>query len=124
MCSLVLLFAVIAVGRNMADNRGQETGITPGTTTTPQETTPEELLEQQTTSASTETEGQKTSEEETTSAAPVTIEEATRVLRCGKVRPLYPRDQRDAYVIFALKNRYTIDKLNDLLFESGEKVFE
>jgi len=69
LCSLVLLFAVIAVGRNMADNRGQETGITPGTTTTPQETTPEELLEQQTTSASTETEGQKTSEEETTSAA-------------------------------------------------------
>ena len=55
---------------------------------------------------------------------PLTIEEATRVLRCGKVRPLYPRDQRDAYVIFALKNRYTIDKLNDLLFESGEKVFE
>ena len=72
LCSLVLLFAVIAVGRNMADNRGQETGITPGTTTTPQETTPEELPEQQTTSASTETEGQKTSEEETTSAAPET----------------------------------------------------
>lgn len=55
---------------------------------------------------------------------PLTIEEATRVLRCGKVRPLYPRDRRDAYVIYALKNRYTIDKLNDLLFESGEKVFE
>lgn len=55
---------------------------------------------------------------------PLTIEETTKVLRCGKVRPLYPRDQRDAYVIFALKNRYTIDKLNDLLFESGEKVFE
>lgn len=55
---------------------------------------------------------------------PLTIEEATRVLRCGKVRPLYPRDRRDAYVMYALKNRYTIDKLNDLLFESGEKVFE
>ena len=55
---------------------------------------------------------------------PLTIEEATKVLRCGKVRPLYPRDRRDAYVMYALKNRYTIDKLNDLLFESGEKVFE
>ena len=55
---------------------------------------------------------------------PLTIEEATRVLRCGKVRPLYPRDRRDAYVMYALKNRYTIDKLNDLLFESGEKIFE
>jgi len=55
---------------------------------------------------------------------PLTIEEATRVLRCGRVRPLYPRDRRDAYVMYALKNRYTIDKLNDLLFESGEKIFE
>ncbi len=55
---------------------------------------------------------------------PLTIEEAEKVLRCGKVRPLYPRDQRDAYIMFALKNRYTIDKLNDLLFESGEAVFE
>lgn len=55
---------------------------------------------------------------------PLTIEEAEKVLRCGKVRPLYPRDQRDAYIMFALKNRYTIDKLNDLLFESGETVFE
>jgi len=55
---------------------------------------------------------------------PLTIEEATKVLRCGKVRPLYPRDQRDAYIIYALKNRYTIDKLNDLLFENSEKGFE
>lgn len=55
---------------------------------------------------------------------PLTIEETTKVLRCGKVRPLYPRDKRDAYVIFALKNKYTIDKLNDLLFECGEAEFE
>lgn len=66
LCSLVLLFAVIAVGRNMADNRGQETDTTPGTTTTSQETTPEELPEQQTTSANTETDGQGTLKEETT----------------------------------------------------------
>jgi len=55
---------------------------------------------------------------------PLTLEEATKVLRCGKVRPLYPRDRRDAYIMYALKNRYTIDKLNDLLFENGEMVFE
>ena len=33
---------------------------------------------------------------------PLTIEEAQEVLRYGKVRTLYPRDQRDAYVLFAL----------------------
>lgn len=55
---------------------------------------------------------------------PLTIEDTTKVLRCGKVSPLYPREKRDAYVMFALKNRYTIDKLNDLLFENGEKIFE
>ena len=52
------------------------------------------------------------------------IEEAQEVLRYGKVRTLYPRDQRDAYVLFALKNGYDVDQLNDLLFEHNEKIFE
>ena len=55
---------------------------------------------------------------------PLTIEETQEVLRYGKVRTLYPRDQRDAYVLFALKNGYDIDQLNDLLFEHNEKIFE
>ena len=55
---------------------------------------------------------------------PLTIEEAQEVLRYGKVRTLYPRDQRDAYVLFALKNGYDVDQLNDLLFEHNEKIFE
>lgn len=55
---------------------------------------------------------------------PLTIEEAQEVLRYGAVRTLYPRDQRDAIVLFALKNGYDMAQLNDLLFEHGEKIFE
>lgn len=55
---------------------------------------------------------------------PLTIEETQKVLRCGNVRPLYPRDERDAYVLFALKNGYDMDQLNDMLFEHGKKIFE
>jgi len=55
---------------------------------------------------------------------PLTIDEAQEVLRRGKVRTLYPRDQRDAYVLFALKKGYDVDQLNDLLFEQGKKIFE
>jgi len=55
---------------------------------------------------------------------PLTIEESQEVLRRGKVRTLYPRDQRDAYVLFALKSGYNVDQLNDLLFEHGENIFE
>ncbi len=55
---------------------------------------------------------------------PLTIEKAEKVLRCGKVRPLYPRDERDAYIIFSLNKGYTIDAVNDLLFTNGKKIFE
>ena len=55
---------------------------------------------------------------------PLTIEETQEVLRYGKVRTLYPRDERDAYVLFALKNSYDMAQLNDLLFAHGLKVFE
>ena len=55
---------------------------------------------------------------------PLTIEEAQEVLRYGKVRTLYPRDERDAYILFALKNGYDVAQLNDLLFTNGLKVFE
>ena len=55
---------------------------------------------------------------------PLTIEETQEVLRYGKVRTLYPRDERDAYVLFAIKNGYDMAQLNDLLFVHGLKVFE
>lgn len=55
---------------------------------------------------------------------PLTIEETQKVLRCGKVRPLYPRDERDAYILFALNKGYTLDELNDLLYEHQLETFE
>lgn len=55
---------------------------------------------------------------------PLTVEEAQKVLRCGKVRPLYPRDERDAYILFALNKGYTMDELNDLLYEHKLETFE
>lgn len=55
---------------------------------------------------------------------PLTIEETQQVLRYGKVRPLYPRDKRDAYIMFAIKKGLNIDALNDLLFDNDEKILE
>ncbi len=55
---------------------------------------------------------------------PLTIEEAQKVLRCGKVRQLYPRDERDAYILFALKNGYDIGEVNDLLYSHNLETFE
>lgn len=55
---------------------------------------------------------------------PLTIEEAQEVLCYGKVRTLYPRDERDAYILFALKNSYDMAQLNDLLYAHGLKIFE
>lgn len=55
---------------------------------------------------------------------PLSIDETQEVLRYGKVRTLYPRDERDAYILFAIKNGYDMAQLNDLLFAHGLKVFE
>ena len=55
---------------------------------------------------------------------PLTIEDAQNVLRYGEMRPLYPRNQRDAYILFALKKGYDMFQLNELLFEHGEKIIE
>lgn len=53
---------------------------------------------------------------------PLTYDETQNVLRLGKVSTLYPRVQRDAYIMFALKNNYDLYQLNDLLFEHGEEL--
>lgn len=53
---------------------------------------------------------------------PLTCDEAQKVLRLGRMSTLYPRVQRDAYIMFALKNGFDLYQLNDLLFEHGEKI--
>lgn len=55
---------------------------------------------------------------------PLSIEETQNVLRYGKVRPLYPRDERDAYILFAINKNYTLGQLNDILYEHQLELFE
>lgn len=53
---------------------------------------------------------------------PLDIEDAQRLMRLAGVPPLYPRNQRDALILFALKNGYDIDQTNDLLDENQEEI--
>ena len=57
-------------------------------------------------------------------AFPLDIDETQQALRYAGKAPLYPRDKRDVYVMFAIKNRNTLDELNDTLTEKGLKIFE
>ena len=55
-------------------------------------------------------------------AFPLTIDETQKALRHAGLAMLYPRDTRDAYVLYALKNQMPMDELNALLLEKGLKV--
>ena len=55
---------------------------------------------------------------------PLTVDETEKALVIAKLRPLYPRDMRDACILFALHRGYDVDQVNDLLFEKGEKTLE
>ncbi|MBR4733388.1 MAG: hypothetical protein IK081_11540 [Lachnospiraceae bacterium] len=55
-------------------------------------------------------------------AFPMTIDETQRALRHAGLALLYPRDARDAYVLYALKNQTPVDELNTLLHEKGLRV--
>ena len=55
---------------------------------------------------------------------PLSIEETQLALRNAGLAILYPRDMRDAYILFALKNRLGIDELNSLLYERKMKVLD
>ncbi len=57
-------------------------------------------------------------------AFPLNLEETQHALRCAGESPLYPRDKRDVYIIFALKNGQLPDALNDTLFEHGLNTLE
>lgn len=52
-------------------------------------------------------------------AFPLTIEETQQVLRRAGLAILYPRDLRDAYVLYGIKNRFCLEDLNALLIEKG-----
>lgn len=56
-------------------------------------------------------------------AFPMTIEETQTALRCAGLSVLYPRDKRDAYIMFALKNKMSIEALDELLEKQCLKTF-
>lgn len=52
-------------------------------------------------------------------AFPLTVEETQQTLRNAGLAILYPRDLRDAYLLYALKNQWSIDSVNAMLTEKG-----
>lgn len=52
-------------------------------------------------------------------AFPLSMEDTQMALRCAGLSPLYPRDARDAYIMYALKNKMTVENLDEILEEHG-----
>ncbi len=57
-------------------------------------------------------------------AFPLDIDETQQALRYACKALLYPRDKRDVYIMFAIKNKKTPDELNDILTEKGLNILE
>lgn len=57
-------------------------------------------------------------------AFPLTIEETKHLLYYGGVNVLYPRVRRDAYIMFALHNKYSVQKVNRFLAENALDPFK
>lgn len=55
---------------------------------------------------------------------PLTVDEIQIALRCGGVSELYPRNKRDAYIMFASNQKYNLRKLNELLYQMKEEEIE
>ena len=53
---------------------------------------------------------------------PLCLEDAQRLLRVGGVSELYPRIKRDSMILFGMKEKLSVQELDDLLFEMGEKT--
>ncbi|MBR6229660.1 MAG: hypothetical protein IKQ97_07985 [Eubacterium sp.] len=53
-------------------------------------------------------------------AWPLTVDETKRLLYYGKAETLYPRVRRDAYLMYAIHNRFTVLETDQYLYEHGE----
>ena len=54
----------------------------------------------------------------------LTLEECNRLLILAHSNILYSKNRRDAILIFALENNYSLDKTNDVLYEMREDILE
>ena len=50
------------------------------------------------------------------------LKDAQRLLKIGRAGELYSRNRRDSIIIFALKNKLSLQQCDDLLFEMKEKT--
>ena len=55
---------------------------------------------------------------------PMTVDELQQALRSGNTSELYPRNKRDALIIYALSRKMSVEKCNELLEENREEPFE
>ncbi len=55
---------------------------------------------------------------------PLDTEETQQLLRLAGYRELYVRNSRDAYILFALEKKYTIDETNELLYKNQKEILE
>lgn len=51
----------------------------------------------------------------------LTVEETEHLLYYGKAEQLYPRVKRDAYILYALHQKYTLQQANQYLYDKGEE---
>ena len=51
----------------------------------------------------------------------LTIDETQRLLKIGQKQELYPRIRFDTAIIYGIEHRYSIEEVEDLLHEVGEK---
>ena len=53
-------------------------------------------------------------------AMKITLEECQKLLRVAQVNELYPRNRRDAIIIFGLNKKLTVPEVNDVLYDMEE----
>ena len=52
----------------------------------------------------------------------LSLDETQLLLRIAKWAMLDPRDKRDSIIIYSIKEKHTIDQLNDLLFDMEQQT--
>jgi len=55
---------------------------------------------------------------------PLTLEETQYLLKLGGHSELYVRNSRDAFLMFAIEKQYSIQQVNELLYENNKKILE
>lgn len=55
---------------------------------------------------------------------PLSLEETQRLLRFGGHNELYVKKKREAFIMYALGKGYSLNEVNELLYQNEEETFE